>query len=121
MLIENADAPSGRLDSRYIDGLRALEPALVREIVVEFLGSTPTNLAELRVASYAADAWSVRQIAHKLRGASGMLGAVGMSAALERLENMGRAGSLGESPRALERLEQEFAAVRPVLEAELAA
>ncbi len=121
MLGKNVDATLGKLDARYIHGLRSLEPALVREIVGEFLSAAPGRLAELRMASRVADASALRHIAHQLRGTSGMLGALGMTAVLEKLERMGSVGRLDESPRALERLEQEFDAVRPVLEAELAA
>jgi HPt (histidine-containing phosphotransfer) domain-containing protein len=117
----HGDSTLGQLDPKYLQSLRSLEPALVREVVGEFLGTAPEQLSELRQATRAADACSIRSIAHKLRGSSGLLGAVGLSAALATVESLGRAGDLAQAPRALELLELEFAAVRPVLEAAAAA
>jgi HPt (histidine-containing phosphotransfer) domain-containing protein len=115
------DATSCRLDTRQIESLRSIEAGLVREIVGQFLETVGAELAQLRAAADAADAGAVWHIAHKLKGSCSLLGALSMTAVLQRVEACGRVGTLDSTGQALELLEVELAAVRPALERELAA
>jgi HPt (histidine-containing phosphotransfer) domain-containing protein len=115
------DVMAGRLDMRQIDSLRHVEAGLVREVVGQFLETVGAELAKLRAAADAADADAVFQIAHKLKGSCSLLGALSMTAVLQRVEACGRGGTLDSTGTSLELLDRELAAVRPALEAEMAA
>lgn len=120
-----AAAPSSHWDPRYLESLRALEspsdPGLVREIVADFLQSAPRQIASLRAAAGDGDGRSVEQLAHKLKGSCGLLGVTGLAALLQDLELASKGGACHGPAPALERIEREFQAVRPALEAAIAA
>lgn len=107
-------------DRKPLDSLRALEAGLVEELVGEFLRAAPRQLGDLRRAASGSDATAVEEIAHRLRGACGMLGAAGMADLAARIEDYGHMRDLRRAYEAVRWLEAEFAAVREALEFELA-
>ncbi len=110
------------MDDSRLAALRELEsstPGLVTEVVSEFLATAPRHLGALRAASSAADSRTVHEVAHKLKGSCGLLGATEMAAVLGQLERAGQTGDLRVATFALDQLERQFASVQMRLEAEL--
>ena len=82
------------------------------ELIDIFLGDAPKQLLALRRALDSRSAKSVDAAAHRLRGASGNLGAEGLSMLCRQLETSGRTDSWADVPELLERAEGEFGRVR---------
>jgi HPt (histidine-containing phosphotransfer) domain-containing protein len=90
---------------------------LVKEIVGNFLIAVPEHLQTLRIASNEGNAELVQQVAHKLRGSCGLLGAAGMAEICQRIERYGQEGHVTPAREVLPILEHEYEAVRPVFQA----
>ena len=114
--------PSGSavIDASVLAALRELanpgEPDALTEVVHLFLGDVPIQLAALRTAIKSADAASVRQLAHHLRGSALAIGATGMAAACAVIEQRAGDQSLPEVVEEVDCLDREFALVRRELE-----
>ena len=78
----------------------------------------PAHLAIIRTAIAQADARVLANKSHSLKSSCGNLGATKMTAVCERLETIGRAGSVDGADVLLGELEEEFLRVRRALEAE---
>ncbi len=117
---EPEEAP---LDWSVLAGLRELqeegEPDILEDLIGLFLTDAPPQLGALREAVEAGDAHSVERIAHGLKGSSGNLGAVRMSALCTELEEMERSDELKAAPELISRLEEEFGRVCAAFEEEL--
>lgn len=94
------------------------DSALLKELVVLFLETTPPQLATLTTAVATGDADTARNEAHSLKGSAGALGATkirDLAAAIEVISTHGpleSAGSLvGSINRLLIQLKQEVAAL----------
>ena len=94
------------------------EPDILGELIKLFLSGVHPQLVALREALEGGHAHSVERIAHTLKGSSGNMGARRMSALCAQLQEVGASGDLSRAAGLLERLEAEFARVRPALEAE---
>lgn len=108
------------LDPNAIDALRSLNPgddSFLRDLIQIFLADAPARLAELEEGLAQADARRVTRAAHTLKGSSANFGASGLQAVSEKIELLGRQGTLAEVPPLLVALKVEFAAVRTALEA----
>ena len=88
----------------------------VGEIVAEYAGDAPRQVAALREAVEAGDAEAVRRHAHTLKGASANVGAEALRAAAYEVEKAGAAGDLdaaldltGRVEEELERLQEHLA------------
>ena len=92
--------------------LRLLEQqgrgALVAEIIDLFLETTPQRLEQMREARLKGDTRQLCSLAHSLKGAAVQLGAWGMAELCQKIQTLGRAGSMAETGDALYRLEAEF-------------
>ena len=112
------------INTEALDRLRDLrvpgQPDPVAEIIDLFLLQTPDLLQALRKACAERDLESVGITAHTLKGSCANLGAEQMAAWCRELESMVRQGTFLSAGKLPEQLEQEFAAVRLVLEAERA-
>ncbi len=108
------------LDISVMAAIRALgdpgEPDVYAEVARLFLVDVPIHLSSLAAAIARADADSVWQIAHRLRGSALELGAVRMAPLCAAIEHAARAGSLEHASAQAESLEREFAAARLELE-----
>jgi HPt (histidine-containing phosphotransfer) domain-containing protein len=114
-------AADGPLDRGVLEGLRSLgDEELLAELAQLFLEDVPPRLEALREAIGGGDAASVGRVAHVLKGSSGNMGALRMSAICSELEDAGHSGKLQEAAGLAERLEAEFGRVLPALEAETA-
>ncbi len=105
--------PDEPLDRETLDRLRRLggeaEPALVADLVRSFLAQLPGLLDAVRQALASGDARGAERAAHRLKGMSGALGALSLSAAAAALEDVARGGTLAAAPERLARLEEEAA------------
>jgi signal transduction histidine kinase/CheY-like chemotaxis protein len=104
--------------ARLGDPTQGGDPAFLAELVAAFLDETPRQLAALRRAAAAGDGDTVARMSHTLRGSSASLGAVGLRALCERLEALGKAGTLDGAEELAARLDEAVAAVRVLLESE---
>jgi HPt (histidine-containing phosphotransfer) domain-containing protein len=105
-----------------LDRLRELstsaEPDALAEIIELFLEQTPRYLRSLNRACEQRDADSLRKTAHALKGSCGNLGVEQMADCCRELELMAMQGTLSSAKKLAAQLEQEYVAVKKILEAE---
>jgi HPt (histidine-containing phosphotransfer) domain-containing protein len=116
------DAPATvpPLDPNALDALRSLNPgddSFLRDLIQIFLEDSPARIAEIAEALAQADVRRVTRAAHSLKGSSANFGAIRLQAVSEKIEMLGRQGTLAEVPAFLAAMEVEFAAVRTALQA----
>jgi two-component system, sensor histidine kinase and response regulator len=85
-------------------------------IATMFITKEEADIQELAVAIDERDADQVRQHAHRIKGASGSIGATAMSRLSAEIESLGRQGRLDSAPELLDRLRFEFGQARDALE-----
>jgi len=90
-------------------GLRKMQrpgqPDVVQRIVDLYLKNLPLGVAAVREACEAGDAHALEAAAHKLKGSSGTLGAKRIAELCERLEEIGRAGTVDGAAVLVDELE----------------
>jgi HPt (histidine-containing phosphotransfer) domain-containing protein len=105
------------LDESVIESIRELEadgsPGLLNMLVTAFVEDVTTRLAQLRTAIDETDSRRIKEAAHSIKGMSGAMGAVRMSALSLDLEH--RALADGESRALVDALEAEFGRVQTAL------
>ena len=79
------DAPSP-LDTGVLAPLTDGDPAQLRALLDDFLGSTARDLAALEAAQDSGDDAAVRRQAHRIKGAARLVGALELAAAADALE-----------------------------------
>ena len=89
---------------------------LVVELVELFVSNTPMLLTAMREALAHGDSDGLQQVAHTLKGSSSNLGAEPLTSLCAALEEHGQAGEMQEAVPLIDKLEQEFARVKLVLE-----
>src|SRR5438270_12610179 len=94
------------------------EPDLVVELINLYLEDAPRKVASMLEAVAGADDVSLRRAAHSLKGSSASLGAFGVAALCEELEQVSKADSFRSAVALLNRLELESARVRCAFAAE---
>jgi CheY-like chemotaxis protein len=90
------------------------------KVIELFLRLIPGQLEALRRAAEQADAVQLRAQAHKLKGSCSSIGASRMAALSEALQTQAEAGGASATVSAVAAIEARFAAVRVLLQAELA-
>jgi HPt (histidine-containing phosphotransfer) domain-containing protein len=113
-------AADGVLDPDVVAGLRAAQeefenPAFISDLVGLFLARTPEKLDRVRKALAAGDAATVGEVAHSLRSNCGMLGAMEMAAACDRLEVAAALPDLPSAAAAFADVESRLPAVLAAL------
>jgi HPt (histidine-containing phosphotransfer) domain-containing protein len=88
---------------------------ILRDIATLFVADWPQSRAALRQAVLSEDADALTRIAHTLKGAAATLGAVALSAAAQRLEEVGHSGNLAPAASACIVLETEMMSALPFL------
>ena len=88
---------------------------LLRDIAALFVADWPQSRATLQQAVLSEDSAVLTRFAHTLKGAAATLGAVAVSAAAQRLEEVGCSGDLAPAASALSVLEAEMLHVLPFL------
>jgi CheY-like chemotaxis protein len=91
------------------------------KVIELFLRLIPGQIEALRRAVEQADALELRAQAHKLKGSCSSIGASRMAALCQALQNQAEAGGVIGTLPAVAAIETRFAAVRELLQAELAA
>ncbi len=106
------------LDEAIVGSLMSVDDdgTLMDEVVATFLKIAPVRLAAIRKAAKG-NAAQLERAAHSFLGSCGNLGCRRMADLCARLEVLGRSGSTEGAPGLAPRLEEEFEAVRPHLEA----
>jgi HPt (histidine-containing phosphotransfer) domain-containing protein len=115
----SAGTPAGDLlDEAVVASLMSVDDdgTLMDEIVATFLRIAPARLTAIRRAAKG-NAALLERAAHSFLGSCGNIGARRMAELCARLEVLGRSGSTEGAAEIARALEQEFAAVRPQLEA----
>lgn len=102
----SGEGPPQGLDRRIAMVRVGEDAALLQEIAALFLVESQKDLEQIRSAIAAADAHAVERAAHGLKGAAANFGAAAAVEAAQRLEVLGRAGNLEETPDALVTLER---------------
>jgi PAS domain S-box-containing protein len=115
-----AEPPSSGdlLDEVIVASLMSVDDdgTLMDEVVATFLKIAPVRLAAIRKAAKGNPA-QLERTAHSFLGSCGNLGCRRMADLCGRLEVLGRSGSTEGAPALVRTLEEEYAAVRPHLEA----
>ncbi len=91
------------------------DAALLQELVQLFLNEAPGLLADIRGAIAAGDPARLRLAAHTLKGSLGIFMAGPAFAAAQRLETLGRAGTLEGAAEACQDLDNELHRLQPAL------
>ena len=94
------------------------EPDLIVELIDLYLEDAPRKLASLLEAVAEADEVLLMRAAHSLKGSSASLGAFGVAALCEELEQVVKADSFPSAGMLLNRLKRESARVRRAFAAE---
>jgi HPt (histidine-containing phosphotransfer) domain-containing protein len=113
-----ATASGGLLDEAIVGSLMSVDDdgSLMDEVVATFLKIAPVRLGAIRRAARD-NAAQLERTAHSFLGACGNLGCRRMAELCARLEVLGRSGSTEGAPDIARALEEEYAAVKPHLEA----
>ncbi len=109
------------LDADTIERLRVLDeddPGFFTRVLRDYLSQLDSSLPSMREAALARDAHRIRTVAHSLKGASSMVGAVGVRAIAESLETAAIVSNWNEIDRVLSGADGEVARLRTGLEAE---
>ena len=105
-------AVAAAIDQRVLDDLYALERrggnAFVDDIIARFLADAPAQLAALRRASQAGDAYAMMRGAHDLKSTSGSLGALRLSRLCHDLQNQARSGAAPDAATLVEAIAAEL-------------
>jgi len=116
-----AEPPS--IDRAAWEGLvrtTGADKEFLAELLQTFFDDTPKELAAMHQSLQNKRAEEFRRAAHSLKSNCATFGALGLSAMFRELEELGKSGSLQGADERLERAEEEYARVRPLLEAERA-
>lgn len=117
---QKTDSTDGfpRLDPEALAMQRSLaegDDSFLDSLVDLYLEGATSSIQNMREAERSGDADALKKAAHKLRGSSLTMGALGMGEICEKLEAMGKSGTVSGSPEWLEKLEKEFKEVSAVL------
>jgi len=119
--VEAANAIETAIDHAILDQIRDdVGSSAVREVIEEFLKSSPSLIATLRQAAARGDAPAIRAVAHNMKGTSATLGAVALSRRCAALESSTGSGSVADAAAQVAAIEAMYAAARKALESEVA-
>ena len=105
------EVPESSLDRQLALSRVGGDVELLQEIAVLFVEDCPRALAEIRDAIEREDSAKLENAAHALKGSVANFGAQNAVEAAFRLEQMGRAGQLGEAAETLRALEHALSIV----------
>jgi HPt (histidine-containing phosphotransfer) domain-containing protein len=115
-------APPPALDAEAFAALKELykdedSPALL-EILAQFIRDASMRIATLRVTAATDDALGLARAAHGLKSSSASMGALGMAALCQEIEQLGQAGTGAAALATVAQLASEFLRVQQALEYE---
>jgi HPt (histidine-containing phosphotransfer) domain-containing protein len=114
-----SDQIAGILDPAALANLQEMvggDDEFLIDLIDTFLADAPQMLADLYQALADGDAVLLRRSAHSLKSNSAEFGATALSALCRELEEMGKAGTLGEANEKVAQAEAEYAKVQAALE-----
>jgi two-component system, sensor histidine kinase and response regulator len=124
-LVEAATEDESGMDLGVVAALRDLgehgEGGMLEELLHLFLQDAPGKLDRLDLAVKGLDGQAAWENAHGLKGMASNLGARRLAEGCGKLEEMGRAGQLGEAQAVLSQVREEYERVCGVLRRELKA
>jgi HPt (histidine-containing phosphotransfer) domain-containing protein len=85
------------------------------ELIDLYLQDAPAQIKALGEAVSSHDKAAVSAAAHKLKGSCGNIGAEGLAALCQQIENSGRASRMSELPELFDQVGREFAEVNQAL------
>jgi HPt (histidine-containing phosphotransfer) domain-containing protein len=110
------------VDRNVLDRLRELEqagtPGLVAQLKALFVEDTPRQLTELRAFARAGDCAGIAKAAHTMKGSAANLGAHDMVRICAELQSRAEGGHIDAVASRIDKLEQQFLAVRAALACE---
>ena len=106
-------------DYAQLDAICGGDAEFEREVIGEYIGSVPREMAKLRTAIEAGDAQKTSSLAHSLKGASATLGARSFAATGLVIEHAGRNGDLELARKTIDRFEAELTEVIELMRARL--
>lgn len=96
------------------------DKTFLAELIDAFFGDTSQLIAQMRQASAARDAESLRRAAHSLKSNSANLGATTLAALCQQVEEIAKAGTLDGANARIAQIEIEYETVKRALQAERA-
>jgi HPt (histidine-containing phosphotransfer) domain-containing protein len=96
------------------------DDSFLRDLVQVYLDDSPQRIADIELALAEGNAERLTRAAHSLKGSCANFGASQLRAVSERIEKLGRQGSLDEVPSQLPELKLAFEEVKADLEALIA-
>jgi len=103
----SAAADSAPIDIDRVESIAAGDASFAHELLSTYVNSAQQLLGELRAAITAADAKAIARTTHKLKGASGNVGAKRMQRLAEQIETLTDPGREAELKLAADTLELE--------------
>jgi two-component system sensor histidine kinase EvgS len=95
-------------DPGVLQAMFGPESAVIRDVLETFFASMADHVLELEAATASGDLALVVAIAHRIKGAARMSGALALAMAAENLEAAGRAGPAGQLARAWADMQQQW-------------
>jgi CheY-like chemotaxis protein/HPt (histidine-containing phosphotransfer) domain-containing protein len=96
------------LDASVLGEISGGSAEVERDVLIDFLGATLGDLRSLQAAQRAKDAVRTGREAHKIKGASRLVGALALSAAAAEVEAAARTGSDSDMEHGVSRLMEAF-------------
>ena len=93
------------------------DAGFLSELVEAYFASSPGLFANMRQAVASGEAPALQRAAHSLKGGSAGFGALRFAAQCKELEEMGKAGALGDAESKVAALEAAYAQVVAALQA----
>ncbi len=106
-------------DSQALSDRLMGDPEIIAEVIKVFLEDTAAQLEGIRKAAAAGDAQSLNALAHTVKGSSGNVGGMAMSAAAKSLEIAAKEGRSTDFVPLASKLEEQFALLKRKLEEHL--
>lgn len=102
---------SGHLDAFTVGELKTVMGGDFSQLVRAFITDSHQRLAAIAAAVDSADAEALRRAAHSFKGSAGNMGATGLQALCQELEQCGTCGQLAGCGDLYRELHDEFAGV----------
>jgi HPt (histidine-containing phosphotransfer) domain-containing protein len=99
------------VDISVLKALVGEDPAVLHDVLQDFIGTTARIAAELRAACAAGQGSAARAAAHKLKSSARAVGALALGELCETLEKAGATGDAAQLAKRLPLFEAQIAAV----------
>jgi CheY-like chemotaxis protein/HPt (histidine-containing phosphotransfer) domain-containing protein len=107
------------IQSQFLDSIRVLQqsggPDLVKKVIGNYFTSSPLLLDTIHKGIAAANPTSIHEAAHSLKSSSATLGALHLSDLCNKMESLGRAGSIEGAAELMVQIDAAYGAVRKEL------